>query len=136
MLVKTSELNGAALDWTVAKALGILRSNNVQMYVGGPYAEGILPNGYCPVAESAFDIPLHKIKYSTDWSQGGPIIERELITLTCGSDATFWCATQFWACPDTPKKAYGPTALSAAMRCYVAIKMGDEVDVPEELVDN
>jgi hypothetical protein len=28
----------------------------------------------------------------------------------------------------------GPTPLIAAMRCYVASKMGDEVDVPDELV--
>lgn len=28
---------------------------------------------------------------------------------------------------------YGQTLLSAAMRCYVASKLGDEVDVPEEL---
>jgi hypothetical protein len=28
---------------------------------------------------------------------------------------------------------YGPTPLIAAMRCYVASRLGDEVDVPEEL---
>ena len=28
----------------------------------------------------------------------------------------------------------GPTKLIAAMRCYVASKLGDEVDVPEELL--
>lgn len=27
----------------------------------------------------------------------------------------------------------GPTTLIAAMRCYVASKLGDEVEVPEEL---
>jgi hypothetical protein len=27
----------------------------------------------------------------------------------------------------------GPTPLVAAMRCYCASKLGDEVDVPEEL---
>ena len=31
-------------------------------------------------------------------------------------------------------KYSGPTPLIAAMRCYVASKLGDEVDVPEELV--
>ena len=30
-------------------------------------------------------------------------------------------------------RAYGPTPLIAAMRRYVASKLGDEVDVPEEL---
>lgn len=27
----------------------------------------------------------------------------------------------------------GPTPLISAMRCYVAFKLGDEVDVPDEL---
>jgi hypothetical protein len=27
----------------------------------------------------------------------------------------------------------GPTPLIAAMRCYVASKLGDEIDIPEEL---
>lgn len=30
--------------------------------------------------------------------------------------------------------AEGPTPLIAAMRCYVASKLGDEVDIPEELI--
>lgn len=28
----------------------------------------------------------------------------------------------------------GPTPLIAAMRCFVASKLGDEVEIPEELV--
>ena len=28
---------------------------------------------------------------------------------------------------------FGPTPLIAAMRCYVSGKLGDEVDIPEEL---
>jgi len=30
-----------------------------------------------------------------------------------------------------PEDFYGPTPLIAAMRCYVASKMGDEVKLPE-----
>lgn len=65
-------------------------------------------------------------KPSTDWSQGGPIIEREKITIEwTGEDwmAYIWHDAEF----------FGPTPLIAAMRCYVASKLGDEVDVPEEL---
>jgi hypothetical protein len=29
---------------------------------------------------------------------------------------------------------YGPTPLIAAMRCYVASKLGDEVEIPAELL--
>jgi hypothetical protein len=31
-------------------------------------------------------------------------------------------------------EATGDTALEAAMRCYVASKLGDEVDIPDVLV--
>ena len=67
--------------------------------------------------------------YSTDWADGGPIIEREKINLwTEGYD---WEATQYgkW-------QEWGPTPLIAAMRCYVASKLGDEVDVPEMCLDD
>jgi hypothetical protein len=63
---------------------------------------------------------------STDWAHGGPIIERGEIQLTV--DDGQWCARLggIWS------HHYSP--LIAAMRCLVASKIGDEVDVPEELV--
>jgi hypothetical protein len=73
--------------------------------------------------------------YSTDWSQGGPIIEREGIATKKWLGA--WQAeVEFLPDDDTHYrygKSYGPTPLIAAMRCYVASKLGDEVEVPEEL---
>ena len=67
---------------------------------------------------------------STNWAQGGPIIEREWVDLHCVNDS-LWEAE----CPAPGGLAMqnGPTPLIAAMRCYVASKLGDEVDVPEEL---
>lgn len=35
--------------------------------------------------------------------------------------------------PGIPE-GYGPTPLIAAMRCFVASKLGDEVEVPDELL--
>lgn len=66
--------------------------------------------------------------YSTDWAVGGPIIERERIELRdAGGDG--------WAADDNLHATqYGDTPLIAAMRCYVASKLGDEVEVPEELL--
>jgi hypothetical protein len=65
---------------------------------------------------------------STDWSQGGPIIEREVISVIEGSNGE-------WQAGKRPYKfCYGPTPLIAAMRCFVASKLGDEVDVPEGLL--
>ena len=63
--------------------------------------------------------------YSTDWAQGGPIIEREGIEFRAsGTQASIVDGRTY----------YGPTHLIAAMRCYVASKLGDEVDIPRELV--
>ena len=68
---------------------------------------------------------------SVDWEQGGAIIECEIIGLDY--DATDgWQARDF----DTQQiTATGRTPLEAAMRCYVASKLGDDVEVPEELID-
>ena len=70
---------------------------------------------------------LAPVNYCGKWEHGGPIIEREGITLTHQSD-------QWSAQTDDDLFAYGPTPLIAAMRCYVASKLGDVVNVPEELV--
>jgi hypothetical protein len=94
--VKTSELQGAALDWAVAKCENFDTRNL-----------GI----YSP---------------STDWSQGGPIIERERIHVQ-PSIGEVWQAELVFC------KSYGPTPLIAAMRCYVASKLCGKVDVLEQL---
>ena len=118
--MKTAELTGAALDWAVATANGDYPQWDAEWEVF--YAA----NG-------------DDMDYSTNWSQGGPIIERERIavtpiTVTVGSNAgkREWFANYMdngqagpWADGDTP--------LIAAMRCYVASKLGDEVEIPKEL---
>jgi hypothetical protein len=70
--------------------------------------------------------------YSTDWSQGGPIIERERITLDGTAILNQWMAV-FYVPDEEPWEMRGPTPLIAAMRCFVAAHLGDEVEVPEEL---
>lgn len=117
MKIKTSELTGAALDWAVCKATGLI-------------------DAYPTIAKNFAS--LHKnIFPSTDWSQGGPIIEREEIELGLSSpDVGGWfsCMNNDIHSPEMLYYAAGPTPLIAAMRCYVASKLGDEVDVPEELI--
>jgi len=101
MQIKVSELKERALDWAVA-----ICEHNV---------------GWEPEGED-------RDFYSTDWAQGGPIIEREGISIR-------QVLTDFWAA-EVEAGEYehdGPTPLLAAMRCYVASKLGDDVDVPEEL---
>lgn len=64
--------------------------------------------------------------YSTDWADGGPIIEREGIDLY---QSGTWAAEMVKG--EDVIRTEGPTPLVAAMRCYVASHLGDEVDVPE-----
>ena len=66
--------------------------------------------------------------YSTDWAFCGPIIERERITIEWEGDPDSWCA-----CIMADQEVYGPTALIAAMRCFVFSKLGNEVEIPEGL---
>ena len=75
------------------------------------------------VAECEYTKYYPHISPSTDWSQGGPIIEREGIGIFPLGNGRGWAAGL----------RSGPTPLIAAMRCYVASKLGDEVDVPTEL---
>ena len=108
MKLKTSELQGAALDWAVAKCEGI----EVRQ------VEGVLVD------------PLGlQFSPSIDWSYGGMVIEREKITLDVWGDE--WLATRI----EDPaiSEAIAPTPLVAAMRCYVVSQLGDEVEVPDEL---
>jgi hypothetical protein len=115
--MKTSELIGPALDWAVAKCEGAYISKESDEPF---WLEGI-------VAAPCF---LDKYQPSTDWEQGGPIIEREKIKVDPRKGN--WEAT-IWNEPQIRNPSYGPTPLIAAMRCFVASKLGDEVEIPEEL---
>lgn len=127
MKIKTSELTDVALDWAVAKCenfrdgCSIIRvwNNNVTKIIPGDHETNEVYTSYSP---------------STNWSQGGPIIEREKIRLVfrdLGS-ASYWCAEAHEAYQGSLYiDGKGPTPLIAAMRCYVASKLGNEADVPK-----
>jgi hypothetical protein len=68
--------------------------------------------------------------YHDDWALGGPIIDRERLSLLLISKTGGWAA-RTEAYP--PIYVQGKTPLVAAMRCYVASKLGDEVQLPEGL---
>lgn len=71
--------------------------------------------------------------YSTNWTKGGLILERAGISIGKVKAIKSW----HWIAGFTlPSKSpiYGPTPLIAAMRCYVASKLGDNVDIPGELL--
>lgn len=77
--------------------------------------------------------------FTTDWAQGGPIIEREKIDIEYhkqwqGDGLPYWKAMHIKN-EGGLIRYYGlaPTPLIAAMRCYCCAVLGDEVEVPGEL---
>ncbi len=116
MKIKVSELTGAALDWAVAISQKVC--------IGEP-----LHSTFALEFKLMHDSG--DLQFSTDWSQGGPIIEREAIQITPDEYKGTW--TAYMTNGGEPYEGTGPTPLIAAMRCYVASKLGDEVEIPEEL---
>lgn len=126
MKIKTSELSGVALDWAVAQAvdfpvqytkrMGLHIARTMDVSAEQRFIR--MGSRYCP---------------STDWSQGGPLIER--FTLEIVRSHCQWNAVRSWYVGE-PISWYpeGRTILIAACRAIVAAKLGDEVDVPEGLV--
>lgn len=131
--IKVSEASGPVLDWLVMKIefdRYAAQGDPIKSWVSERHSKGD-PCG----------------QPSTDWAQGGPIIHRELISTwpyllygvtESGSETrvragwvanyepkTYWMFTKFF---------HGPTPLVAAMRCYVASKLGDTAEVPDELL--
>ena len=106
--MKTAELSGAALDWAVSQC----EENGGLWYESDKDAVPFTP--------------------STDWAQGGPIIEREGLQLWKGRSWNAACGNS--VNPPDDEIFSGPTPLIAAMRCYVASKLGDEVEIPAELL--
>lgn len=139
--VNVSELEGAALDWAVAQIddrdvydldwrwvdgemLGFGTIANSQEFVcfriGEPVVFGTIPM-YSP---------------STDWSQGGPLIEKYRAWMDTDiqhgdpEDAE-WSGM----CEALEgRQMFGTTPLIAAMRAIVAAEIGETVDVPKELL--
>ena len=115
MKIKTADLIGPALDWAVATI-----------------EEGTEHVQFSPLASSK-----HYFAPSKKWSQGGPIIEREKLSVGTrhtnehihhDADVLCWARNTIGGF-----LSYGPTPLIAAMRCFVASRLGDEVEIPEEL---
>lgn len=121
MKIKVSEATGPVLDWMAAKALGY-----TALYKNCPAGMLVQPDGLLS--------HMCEIRFSSDWYQGGPIIERERIMLIPEPGPAGMAWTGCIGDTDAGGKAiYAHTPLIAAMRCYVASKLGDIVDVPEEL---
>ena len=142
--IKVADATGRTLDYLVAKAMG----HSVKLRTWKDITDTLDP------VEDADLIAFHKERntirvsaeqipgggwfpcpsYSTEPSAAWPIIDREKISIQqeTGQPAV--------AVPDRSKYpgcdapwVFGHTALIAAMRCYVITKLGETVEIPEEL---
>lgn len=119
--MKMAELTGRALDWAVASAGGLDYET-----AGGTYMEGDESDEYYGCSFTTLYSP------STNWAQGGVIIEREKIRIVPSH-------TNKWHAAITSSAGgvlwwMGNSPLEAAMRCYCASNLGDKVEIPEELL--
>lgn len=118
--MKTAELTGYALDWAVAKALG----------AGAAYVNTRSRGKVLMLSDDCHPLGRGGDTWgpSYNWAQGGPIIEREMLTVGPAKHQGYMA----WAWPKN-QGYWGDTPLIAAMRCFVASKLGDEIEIPKEL---
>ncbi len=140
MKIKLEDLNTTQLDYAVALALGGTQfaSDGITW---GFYLDGklrVLHRGWAP------GVAFHP---STDYGETAKIVDEYKITVRpvtvvgrteTGADASFhrgWAAHVepkfYWVTPQVTSIA--PYRI-AALRCFVASKLGLEIDVPEGLV--
>lgn len=137
--MKTSELTGALLDYWVAQAspqfsditfetredcIACLADSDGEKFVAA-----FIHGGNVLATMRLRRKYQHAICFSpsTDWSQGGSIIERERIQLSAPPSGEWIGVTYVKGKLIAPE---AETPLVAAMRAYVASKFGDEV--PDE----
>ena len=123
MKVKTNTLTGAQLDWAVAECEGGVEQG---VYGTPVLMESGLHLHYCDVLLS------HPYSPSTDWAEGGPLIQRYEIDLKSVEEGVWQASNIFDDMEWHHFVGYSP--LEAAMRCLIAHKLGDEVEIPQELL--
>jgi hypothetical protein len=120
MKIKTAELTGEALNWAV-ETLEIERMRDAGEHIKSWWVE---------------DRQMDPSAYAGDWLMSGPIRDREDISII-SKGAAGLIDTELpdvIAISKTGKWSYGPTAIVAALRSFVESKLGEEVDVPDELI--
>lgn len=111
MKVKANELQHMLLDYAVAQCENLGYWAKPEKFVDR-YQKNY---NYC--------------RFHYSWALSGEIIEREWINITNKND--IWCGEIADNVPDGYISANGETPLIAAMRVYVASKLGDIVEIPE-----
>ena len=116
--IKTNELIGPALDWAVQEIeyqRMVAEGEHVKQWALDDHRAGASIN-----------------PYSTDWLWGGPILERENISVGYQGHSGVPLDSLWYATNRVDACGFGQKPLIAVMRCFCS-KLGDVVDIPEEL---
>jgi hypothetical protein len=125
--IKVGEASGVVLDYLVAISLGgegFYYDTLATWWINVNGKDRALSKGWA-----------QSFNPSTDWNHGGPIID-ELGGTMWSTNASGWryrAPYDFTNDKEGPTTG-GPTPLIAAMRCFVASKLGEDVEVPDELL--
>ncbi|MBK1563805.1 DUF2591 family protein [Pseudomonas aeruginosa] len=128
--VKTCDLEGPALDW----AVGCIEDEQIERKQIGWLLMNL--KVWVPLPDTPyFDIVTHWSP-STDWSQGGPLIQQYGCDLNCLAPANAWEANCWDSAVPQPDLhiCEGETPLIAVCRAIVRAKLGDTVKIPAELI--
>jgi hypothetical protein len=132
MKIKTAELSGKALDWAVAVSQG-----GGGLWFDTVGTHWIKLNGKDRALSGGWS-DSQNFQPSKDWRDGGPIIDMAAINLgTQRNEPGFRPhPDRMWHAQTNQRVyvGYGPTPLVAAMRCFVCARLGQEIDVPDELL--
>lgn len=126
--MKTANLKGAALSWAVAKCEGLEEGNYMKEL---DIQKDVDERGMGIVVPS--DREYLWLKSSPDWTRGGRLIEREKISLTVDSSGLWIAFNEYNYAEEKRFMQCDKSPLIAAMRCYVASKLGDDIEIPETL---
>lgn len=127
MKIKTSELSGERLNWAVAIAVGLKPFVQAAHY-GAPNRVFVEPE---KKSDQEGAVIGNRYKPSTDWGCCGQLIDKYFPTF---SFADGLIRAEVILASGEPFSAIGPNYLVAACRAIVAVKLGDEVEVPDALI--
>lgn len=120
--MKVSDLEGPLLDAWVARCEGYKHV-------------GVVDGQVCVSSDYPLDQlrPRRSHAFSSDWAQGGPILDAHPITIERGDFLPHGPCKAWIRVNGAFSFAYGDTPLIAAMRSYVASNFGEEVPDDESV---
>lgn len=136
MKIKTSELKGAALDWAVAHA------TKAWEFAHKWYPTMTLDPTFTGVRDYAIDgmiylVPRNAFRQDPQpfnpsrwWEHGGRLIDEHCVLFDTDDKSVIWAKL-----PEQSLFKGGDNHLVAACRAIVMAKLGEEVEIPDELCD-